>query len=164
MTTEKVQEAASSGASTVRTAVGQTWQLLMFLVSLPFRGLGVLFRQARGTRRNAGRAWDYLTFDNILPPSVTDLIQWIIDTVPRAFGVRGWKPWHQIGASITLLLVAVFSTALTGGVLIGTVVFAGILLSIGVGRLVPAVNDEWNEWTAALPIKTDYDVPRWRRD
>jgi len=36
--------------------------------------------------------------------------------------------------------------------------------TIGAARLVPFVNENYEEWAAALPIKNDYDVPRWERD
>jgi len=82
------------------------------------RAGGFFRRQVTGTRRNLGRAWEYLTFDELLPPSIR----------------------------------------------VGTVIIVIALGSIGVARLIPAVNEEYGEWIAALPIKNDYDLPRWKRD
>jgi len=134
------------------------------LLALPVRGFRFLVYQARGTRRNVGRGWDYLTFDNILPPSLVGLGQWLIETMPKLAGIRSTTPWQQVGAALSVIGFAFLAAFLSGGWLIGTVVIVAALGSIGIIRFVPAVNDKWEEWTAALPIKRDYDVPRWKRD
>lgn len=148
----------------LKDGLSRVGSLLMLLAALPFRGGRFLLEQARGTRENAGRAWDYLTFDNILPPSIRDLIQWIIEIVPKLFGVRDTSPWQQVGAALSVIGFAFLATVLTGGWLIATVVIVAGLGSMGLIRFVPAVNDRWNKWRAALPVKDDYDVPRWKRD
>ncbi len=125
---------------------------------------GFLRRQVSGTRRNLGRAWNYLTFDRLLPPSIRDMIQWTIEMIPKLLGIRSTTPWQQIGASISIVGFALLATFLTGGLLIGTVAVVLGLGAIGVARLVPAVDEEYSEWMAALPIKRDYDLPRWKRD
>lgn len=153
-----------SAMRTLRSGVGTTLGLAGKTVMLPMRGLGYLGRQASGTRRNVGRAWDYLTFDNLLPPSLVGLGQWVIETTPKVFGVRDTKPWQQVGAAVTVALVALLATVLSGGLLIGVLIAVGLLALAGVVRHVPAVNEKWNAMTAVLPIKDDYDVPRWRRD
>ncbi len=68
------------------------------------------------------------------------------------------------GAALSVIGFAFLAAFLSGGWLIGTVVIVAALGSVGIVRFVPAVNDKWEEWTAALPIKNDYDVPRWKRD
>lgn len=138
--------------------------MLMLLATLPVRGFRFLLEQARGTWSNAGRGWDYLTFDNLLPPSITGTIQWFIETMPKLLGLRSTKPWQQVGAAMSVIGVALLATVLTGGFLIATVVIVAGLGSMGVIRFVPAVNEKWNEWRAAMPVKDDYDVPRWKRD
>jgi len=148
----------------LREVLGRAASLLWMLLGLPVRGFRFLVDQARGTRRNAGRAWDYLTFDNILPPSLVDLGQWLIETFPKLLGIRSTSPWQQVGAALSVIGFALLATFLSGGWLIGTVVIVAALGSVGIVRFVPAVNDKWEEWTAALPIKRDYDVPRWKRD
>lgn len=147
-----------------RSVLGWVWHYLLMLVMLIPRGVGFLIRQARGTWRNTGRGWDYLTFDNILPPSITGTIQWFIETIPKLFGLRDTKPWEQFGAALSVIGVALLATVLTGGYLIATVLVVGGLGSFGLVRFVPAVNDKWTEWRAALPIKNDYDLARWERD
>jgi len=92
------------------------------------------------------------------------MIQWTIEIIPKLLGIRGATPWQQIGAAISVIGFALLASFLTGGALIGTVVIVIGLGSIGVARLIPAVNDEYGEWIAALPIKNDYDLPRWKRD
>jgi len=153
MTTDRLREGLSRLVS-----------LLWMLVALPVRGFRFLLVQARGTWRNVGRGWDYLTFDNILPPSLVDLGQWLIETFPKLLGIRSTSPWQQVGAALSVIGFAFLAAFLSGGWLIGTVVIVAAFGSIGVVRFVPAVNDKWEEWTAALPIKRDYDVPRWKRD
>lgn len=121
-------------------------------------------RQLRGTWRNLGRAWDNLTFDRLLPPSIVDTIQFGIETIPKLFGLRDTRPWQQVGAAITLVGVALLATVLSGGFLIATLVVVLALGLVGVVRLVPVVNDQWRGFRDALPIKDDYDLARWRRD
>lgn len=128
------------------------------------RAGGFIRRQVSGTRENLGRAWDYLTFDELLPPSIRDMLQWTIEMVPKLLGIRSTTPWQQIGASISIIGFALLATFLTGGLLIGTVAIVLGFGAIGIARLIPAVNEEYSEWMAALPIKRDYDIPRWKRD
>jgi len=148
----------------LKDGLGRLASMLWMLVMLIPRGFGFLVGQARGTWDNAGRGWDYLTFDNLLPPSITGTIQWFIETIPKLLGLRDTKPWQQIGAAASLIGFALLATFLSGGWLIGTVVIVAALGSVGAVRFVPAVNDQYEEWRAALPIKNDYDLPRWKRD
>lgn len=148
----------------LQDGLGRLWSVLRMLLALPVGGFRFLLAQGRGTWQNLGRGWDYLTFDNLLPPSITGTIQWFIETIPKLLGIRSTSPWQQVGAAVSVIGVALLATVLSGGYLIATVVLVMGLGSIGFARFVPAVNDKWNEWTAALPIKNDYDVPRWKRD
>lgn len=146
--------------STIRT-VGST---VGAVLRLPMTALGFVGAQLSGTRRNLGQAWNYLTFDNILPPSIRDLFQWMIETVPKVFGIRDTKPWQQFGAAAMVIVFALLATFFSGGLLIGTVVIVAFFGLVGIVRHVPWVNEKWNQGTGLLPIKNDYDVPRWRRD
>ncbi len=148
----------------LRDGLERLASMLWMLVMLIPRGFQFLVGQARGTWDNTGRGWDYLTFDNLLPPSITGTIQWFIETIPKLLGLRDTKPWQQIGAAASLIGFALLATFLTGGWLIGTVVIVAALGSVGAVRFIPAVNDQYKEWRAALPIKNDYDLPRWKRD
>lgn len=148
----------------VREGVGSVVSGLWMVLTLPVAGIRVLSRQASGTWRNIGRAWSYLTFDNVLPPSLVGLGQWTIETLPKLFGVRGTTPWQQVGAAATFIGVALLATFLSGGLLIGAVVLAAGFGLIGVWRHIPWIDDRWQGFTALLPIKRDYDVPRWKRD
>lgn len=134
------------------------------VLAIPMALLGFLGRQARGTWRNFGRAWNYMTFDNVMPPSVVSLIQWFIETIPKLFGIRDTTPWQQVGAAATVIGAALLATVLSGGLLIGTVIIVTFFGFVGVIRHVPWFNDKWERATGTLPIKNDYDVPRWRRD
>lgn len=162
---ERHAEAAKDGStSRVRRAGSAIRSGVMLLLTLPLTGLGFLRRQAAGTWSNLGKAWDYATFDNLLPPSITSTIQWFIETIPKLLGLRDSEPWEQVGAAVTVIGVALLATVLSGGLLIGTVVVVGFFGLAGVVRLVPFVNEKWTDARAALPVKDDYDVPRWRRD
>ncbi|WP_324662407.1 hypothetical protein [Haloarcula sediminis] len=152
------------GMMALRSGLGRLWGLVLALLLAPFRLLGFGTRQVRGTRDNVGRAWNYLTFDNVLPPSLTGLIQWFIETIPKVFGVRDTTPWQQLGAAMTVIIFAIIGTVASGGLLIGIVIGVGVLGLIGLARHVPAVNQGWNRITGKLPIRRDYDVPRWKRD
>lgn len=153
MTSDRLKDGLSRVASVI-------WMLLM----LPVQGFQFLVVQVRGTWDNVGRAWDYLTFDNMLPKSIVDMVQWLVETIPKLLGIRSTTPWQQIGAAASLIGFALLATFLSGGLLIGAVVIVAGLGSIGIVRLVPAVNGKYEEWRAALPIKNDYDIPRWKRD
>lgn len=148
----------------LKGGLGRMASALWMLLMLPYRGLNFLVAQARGTWENVGRGWDYLTFDNLLPPGITGTIQWFIETIPKLLGIRSTSPWQQVGAAASVIGVALLATVLSGGWLIGTVVIVAAFGSIGLIRFVPAINDKYEEWRAALPIKSDYDVPRWKRD
>jgi hypothetical protein len=147
-----------------KMATGAVGSGLRMLGSGTRRVGGFLRRQVSGTRRNLGRAWNYLTFDELLPPSIRDMLQWTIEIIPKLLGIRSTTPWQQIGAAISVVGFALLATFLTGGLLIGTVAIVLGFGAIGVARLIPAVNEEYGDWMAALPIKNDYDVPRWKRD
>lgn len=150
--------------SRLRMGLRRIVGLAAMIFTLPLRGARFLLDQARGTRQNADRGWDYLTFDAMLPPSITGTIQWFIETIPKLLGLRSTKPWQQVGAALSVIGVAILATVLSGGFLIATVVIVAGLGSMGLVRFVPAVNDRWNKWRAALPVRDDYDVPRWKRD
>lgn len=121
-------------------------------------------KQANGTVANAERTWQYATLDRMLPPSIVDLIQWGIETTPEALGIRNVKPWQMITGATTVAGVAFVSAFFTGPIGIAAYVTAAVLFMIGVARLVPAINERWNAATSMLPIKDDYNVPRWSRD
>ena len=117
----------------------------MLLLLLPVRGIRFLGQQARGTWSNLGRGWDYLTFDNMLPPSIVGTIQWFIETIPKLLGIRGTKPWQQVGAALSLIGFALLATAeaLRIGELgllgIAGIVFGGPIFSVAFGGSIALV-------------------------
>lgn len=156
--------AKKSSEGRLRSAVRAVGSAVGTLLRLPLTALGFVGAQLSGTRRNLGRAWNYLTFDNVLPPSIRDFIQWGIETTPKLFGIRDAKPWQQLGAAAMLIIVAVGATFLSGGLFFATVIIVGVFGLVGIVRHVPWVNKKWKQGTGLLPVKNDYDVPRWRRD
>lgn len=178
LSTARDRQRSDSGSSILTQLIGavgialygfwagleKLWSILTSLLGLPFRLSGWTARQIKGTQRNAERGWAYLTLDRMLPPSIVGLIQWFIETVPNALGLRNAKPWQQVGAAITLTAVAILTTVLSGGLLIAVLVVVVILLLIGLVRFIPFINKQWENTTEKLPIENDYNVPRWSRD
>lgn len=119
--------------------------------------------QTVGAWRNFWALLDYLTFDRILPPSIVSTIQFYIEAVPAALGMRGVARERMISAIITLALIVVLSTIVTFGLTIAALVALGVLLVIGLIRLFPAADRTWKRYTSDL-VEEDYDLPRWRRD
>lgn len=143
-----------------------TWFMmgLMALIRAPGQGWRIIRRQAGGTWRNTKALYNWFAFDRILPPGVVGLIQFFIQTVPVALGIRGADSKRQFGSATVLIFLAFLSSVLTYGLTLFVVVFFGIFWLISLFRLVPAFNDGWMDVTGRLPIKRDYDIWRWSRD
>ena len=150
--------------SRLRRAGSSAWGAFSVVVMLPVRGAGFLARQLRGTWRNLGGFWAYLSLDRLLPSGISDTIQEVIELIPQAFGLRGTSRTKQFSSAVILAIFAYLATFLSGGLLIGAAIVITIMVLIAVARNIPAVNKNWKEWTSALGISNDYDVPGWRRD
>lgn len=125
--------------------------------------LGWLWGQMVAASRNFWSLLNYLTLDRILPPWIADTIQFYIEAVPAALGLRGTSRERMVSAIVTLAIIAVFSTILTVGLTFGVLVLLVFLLFLGLMRLFPVVNSAWNRNTGDL-VKEDYDIPGWERD
>jgi len=103
-------------------------------------------------------------FDDVLPPSVIRTINWVLGLLPKALGVRNTTPRTQINANIVFIFfwgsISILSLGLTAPVILIHL----ILLTIGVLRWMPAFGELWNGFRSRLPIKSDYDIPRWRSE
>lgn len=126
-------------------------------------GLSWVWGQIVDAGRNTVALFDYLTFDRILPPSLVDTIQFYIEAVPAALGLRGVSRERMVSAIVTLGILAVLSTVLTLGLTVAVLVALTFLLVLGLLRLFPAVNRAWKRSTGGL-VRDDYDLPRWKRD
>lgn len=140
------------------------WNSLLFLLMLPFVGAAFAWRQVRGTGESIVGFYRWLQIDYVLPPAIRDTVQWTIQIIPEAMGLRDTSKYRQVSSAVVVLAVAFLSTLLTGGLAIAIYVGAAVLLGIGLGRFVPAVNKGWKGFRERLPVKDDYDVPRWSRE
>jgi len=140
------------------------WQGLMFLLILPFAAAGFLWRQVRGTGESLVGFYRWVQLDYVLPPAIRGTIQWTIGIVPEAMGLRDTSKYRQVSSAFVLLVVAFLSTLLTGGLAIAIYVTVAVFFGIGLGRFVPAVNRGWKSAREKLPVKDNYDVPRWSRE
>lgn len=125
---------------------------------------GFLWRQTKGTYRRTRNFAGWVTLDRVIPEGIAGTIQEVIELIPQAFGVRGTPQPAQFGAVVTLLILAIAATFLSGGLLIGTVIVLGGLLLASLIRLNPTANRLWLRATDRLPIKRDYDIIGWERD
>ena len=117
-------------------------------------------RQARGTVRNGRQLVGSFTFDQILPNAVTGFLSELIMLIPYALGRSTTQ--KQVFASITLILLAVISTPFTLGYSLIVALPFVVTLSIGLWRLVPAVNSRFQ--SARGNRLRDRDIPLWKRD
>lgn len=141
------------------------WNSLLFVfVVVPLQGAAFLWRQATGTVSNVRSFIRWVQVDYFLPPFIRDQLQWAIETLPQAAGLRGTSRNRQIASAVVTLAVAFFSVVVTGGLAIAGYVIAGAFLLAGTARFVPWVNGRWKEAQENLGIKDDYDLPRWSRD
>lgn len=148
--------------------VGAALHTLMMLVTVPVSlirtGGRVLVAQLTATARRSRVFLGYITLDRLLPSGIAGAIQEVIELTPKALGVRNTPRTKQFSAAVILGILAYFATFLTGGLLIGVAVFLTVMVLVAIARNVPAIDSGWSEWTAALGLKNDYDLPGWRRD
>jgi len=114
-----------------------------------------------------GEVWDYATdfqIDDVLLPSIKETINWFIDLVPKALGLRNATPRQQINANIIFIAFWVTLSVITLGATFALVAAHLVLLTIGVWRWLPAFNELWSRFRAWLPIPSDIDIPLWRSE
>jgi len=120
--------------------------------------------QARGTWTNIVGFYRWFQFDYVLPPAIVSTLQWLFEKTPKMFGLRNTDSYWQVAASMVLILVAISSAILTWGLTIATVGVAGLFLLIGFLRFIPVFNSAWRTGRNRIPVRDDYDIPRWERD
>ena len=125
--------------------------------------LGWMWGQLTGACRNFWALLGSLTLDELLPPSIVSTIQFYISAIPAALGLRNASRERMVSAIITLGIIVTLSTVITLGLTIGALIVLGILFLIALLRLFPAFNSKWKRSTGGL-IKSDYDLPGWKRD
>lgn len=116
--------------------------------------------QARGTASNTRDLFGSFTFDQILPSGIAGFLQELLMLIPYALGRGSAK--KQVYSSITLIIIAIVATPFTLGY---SLILAGvplITLTIGLWRLIPAVNTGFDRLRGRK--LRDRDVPLWKRD
>lgn len=116
--------------------------------------------QVRGTYRNGRNLAGSFALDEVLPNGVASFIQELLMLIPYALG-RG-PARKQVFSSITLIILAVVATPFTLGYSLILAAVPALTLLIGLWRLVPAVNDKYQEVRGNR--LRDRDVPLWKRD
>lgn len=147
--------------SPLRAIASTLW--FVFILA-PVMGVKFAWQQLSGTVGNIRKFVEWLQFDYILPPFIRDTIQWTIEIVPRAVGVRDTTRNEQVASAFVLLVVAFISTLLTGGLAVATYIIVSLMLLAGTARFVPWIDNRWKWTREQLPIKDDYDVWRWSRE
>jgi len=147
-----------------RSTGGYLASALRFVVLSPLLVARFVGRQARGTWRNIGSFYRWFTFDRVLPPAIVSTIQWFFEKTPRMLGLRGTDKNNQIAAAAVIMIVAFSSALLTAGLTLAVLAVAAMFLLFGVLRLVPAFNSLYKAGRDRVPVKDDYDIPRWDRD
>ncbi|MFC4553544.1 MULTISPECIES: hypothetical protein [Halorussus] len=137
---------------------------LIFVLGLPMTLFGFLARQTVGTWRRTRGFLGWITLDRLMPSGLAGAIQEVIDLLPKALGLRGTPRTKQFSAAVILGVLAYFATFLTGGLLIGAAVVLTLMVVVALGRNIPFVNRTWQDTTAKLPVKNDYDIIGWERD
>ena len=145
--TKSLRSAASTLSSGARAVA------LAPLMLVRFAG-----QQALGTYRNFRGFLGWLTIDNSLPPAIASTINWSLETVPKALGIRS-SSYQQTAAAGVLIMVAVGSAVLTLGLTAAVVVALIPLLTIGVWRFIPAFNTVWKDEVQSR----GKNLPRWDR-
>lgn len=120
--------------------------------------------QVRGFFSNAWAYFSDLALDDVIPPSIVELVNWFLGMFPQAFGLRGATPREQINANIVLMIWwALWSIPSVGTTLV-LVAFHAVFLVIGMYRWYPFINKAWRRMTARLPVADDYNIPFWRSE
>ncbi|WP_226043410.1 hypothetical protein [Natrinema sp. DC36] len=114
--------------------------------------------QAAGTWRNFRGFVGWLSIDNSLPPAIASTINWSLETVPKALGIRS-SSYQQTAAAGVLIMVAVGSAVLTLGLTAAVVVALAPLFVLGIWRFIPAFNTVWQDQVQSR----GKDLPRWDR-
>lgn len=122
--------------------------------------------QVSGFARSMYAYFAAFAIDDVLPPGLRDLINWVIGMFPRAFGIRGTSRRQQINANLALIAASILSGFLTAGasLLLIVLVWGPLLLFAVVVRGTPAGESWWGWMRRKLPIKRDYDLPLWRSE
>ncbi|WP_123619170.1 hypothetical protein [Halorubrum sp. CSM-61] len=123
------------------------------------------WKQISGLARSTYRYFAEFQFDDVLPPSIRDLINFVFQMIPRAFGLRSTSRREQINANAVLIGVTFLTGFLTGGLAWTFIaVWAALLLFAWFFRGTPAGESYWRRLRSRFPVADDYDIPFWRSE
>lgn len=152
------------------------WSVVYGTLALLAVGIWAVTRVVVWPYRLAAWAWGQLSAfvenvrearfyaDDFLLPSIRDLLNWFIRLVPEALGLRDTKPYDQVKANVIFSMFWFLTSAVSGGLTLALVGIHVMLLLVGVWRWFPAVNDLWDRFRDALPVKDDYNILFWRSE
>lgn len=155
--TNRRRQAAGILRSIGRALMTATWVLLMgpLLLARFFGG------QARGTVGNLTAFARWLSPERVLPPALASTIRWFGEKVPQALG--GSSRQKQVVASGALMVVAITTSVITGGLTIAAVLILMVFALGGLLRFIPAVNSGWVATRRKIPSRDDVTRPKWDR-
>lgn len=81
------------------------------------------------------------SLDDILPPAVSESVEWLADQIPLALGAG--SPEDQIKSSTVLAFASIFTTVFTGGFTVGAVAFFAFTFMVGALRFWPFMDGLW---------------------
>jgi hypothetical protein len=131
-------------------------------------GWAFLRYQVTGFVSNAWVNIRQIQIDDFLLPSIVSTINWIINLLPEALGIRDVTVYDQIKANFLFLAFYLSLSTISFGVLAGPLfpllLLHAFLMTLGILRLIPWVGRRWDSGRDRLPIKDDYDIALWRSE
>ncbi|ELZ40642.1 hypothetical protein C471_07661 [Halorubrum saccharovorum DSM 1137] len=97
--------------------------------------------QVTGWASNVRNLVTDTSLDDILPPAVTEGVEWLAEQLPLAFGTG--SPEDQIKASAVLAVASIITSVFSGGLTIGAVLVFALTGMIGALRFWPALDSAW---------------------
>lgn len=119
-------------------------------------------KQARGTVSNLSGFARWLSPERTLPPALASTLRWFGEKVPEALG--GSSRRKQVVASGALMVVAITTSVITGGLTIAAVAILLVFAIGGLLRFIPAVNDGWVATRSKIRSRDGMSRPKWDRD
>lgn len=140
-------------------AVGKATRIVLLGPLLLARAIG---GQVRGTVSNLAGFARWLSPERTLPPALASTIRWFGEKVPQALGLSSRR--QQVVASGALMVVAITTSVITGGLTLAAVAILLVFAFGGLLRFIPAVNDGWVATRRKIPSRDDMSRPEWDRD
>lgn len=149
-----------SGVRSVAAPVAR-WTIMPFVWA--DRALRWTWRQLTGIVTGTVEYFQRFHFDDVLPPSIRDLLNYIFFLLPRAFGIRDTTRKEQIDANVVLIAITFLTGFVTGGLAWAIIAVWLVLLAFAwFFRATPAGESYWTRVRDIAP--GNIDIPLWRSD